>query len=109
MALIKISDYTLHSDLESSDSCYYLRDYIQGKGWQGGQTNDLILNLKKSVTFKNKSSYVYKKEAISKVAWEISQQLKVYRNIDDFVFSPVPPSKAKNHPEYDDRLTQVLN
>lgn len=108
MALIKITDYTLHTDLDSSDSCYYLRDYIQGKGWQGGQTNNLILNLKKSVSFRNTPSYSYKEHAINQVAKEIADQMKGFSNIDDFVFCPIPPSKDKNHPEYDDRITQVL-
>lgn len=37
-----------HVRLAADDECYFLREYTAGGGFQAGETNQLILNLKKS-------------------------------------------------------------
>ncbi len=46
--------------------------------------------------------------------WAIERSAQMLREVvpkrwlDRASFVPVPPSKAKDHPEYDDRLIQIL-
>jgi phosphoribosylpyrophosphate synthetase len=109
MALIlEIIDKSFHSDLENNDECYYLRDYTRGTGFQGSPTNDLILNFKKGVKYKGTVQYPYKIKAIDQISNEILEGFKAHLKIPNPIFCPIPPSKAKDHPEYDDRLIQVL-
>ncbi|WP_297337660.1 hypothetical protein [Algoriphagus sp.] len=107
--IIKISDFSLHLDLEEKDNCFYLREYVNGAGFQGGKTNSLILNFKKSVDEKGKDHYQYKEMAIGQIADELIQALYENKNLDKMIFCPIPPSKQKSDPLYDDRLIQVLN
>ena len=54
-----------------------------------------------------KHRLAHKEAAIKQIVDELMQVIPdpVYQN---FTFVPVPPSKPINHPEYDDRLIQVL-
>lgn len=101
-------DKHLHNDLDEDDLCYYFRDYTRGTGFQGSQTNGLILNFKKSVTLKGTPQYPHKIRAIDQISGEVLKGLQTYLNIENPIFCPIPPSKSKTHPEYDDRLLQVL-
>lgn len=70
------------------------------------KTNQLIMNLKKEVGRRGMSDWRYKQEAIEKIAMIFSLGLR-----EDFLkkatLVPMPPSKAKTDPEYDDRMLQV--
>lgn len=106
--IIKVSDFSLHFDLEESDDCYYLRDYVSGEGFQGGKTNSLIINFKKSVEHKGKDHYQYKESAIKQIVEELVLALRENKNLDKMIFCPIPPSKQMSDPLYDDRLSKVL-
>lgn len=96
-----------HSYLTADDECMFLGEYTARKGFAHSNTNNLIFNLKKPLNRKGEADWRYKGIAIQDAA-------RAFRNaIDDRVlrsatFVPIPPSKAKNHPEYDDRITQVI-
>ncbi|ADU99444.1 hypothetical protein [Alicycliphilus denitrificans] len=97
-----------HYYLAPDDECYCLGEYQPGGGYGAGPVNNLISNFKKSVDRKGRSEYVYKERAIAQVASYVGQVLKP-EVLERFTVVPVPPSKAKTDPLYDDRLVQALN
>lgn len=105
MELLKIDCSTLpsHFDLEPTDTCYYWREYTARQSFDYSDTNKLIKNLKKDVLYRNTPQYRYKTQAINECS---SYFLK--NDWSRFTIIPIPPSKAKTDPLYDDRLNQIL-
>jgi hypothetical protein len=97
----------LYPYLTAADQCYFLREYTAGRGYAGSETNHLILNLKKPPDRRGKPEWRYKERAIEQVAREFrdSVNLSALRRV---TLIPMPPSKAKSDPLYDDRILQVL-
>lgn len=97
----------LYPHLTAADQCYFLREYTAGRGYAGSETNHLILNLKKPPDRRGKPEWRYKERAIEQVAREFreSVNLSALRRV---TLVPMPPSKAKSDPLYDDRMLQVL-
>ena len=106
--LVKIDSMLLeqHAYLDESDHCYYFGEYTPGKGAQFSETNQIIMNIKKSVSRKGKADYRYKDIDIIRVGRMMSEQ---GFNLDEITFVPIPPSKAKNDSLYDDRLIRIFN
>jgi hypothetical protein len=96
-----------HSYLEDEDECLYLGEYTARRGYAYSDTNQLILNLKKPMDRRDRSEWRYKVAAIETVAQDLRRLLGL-DGIEGATFVPVPPSRAKDDPEYDDRLLQVL-
>jgi hypothetical protein len=71
-------------------------------------TNQLILNLKKSVDRKGKSDYHYKAKAINAAGDLFRSVLKKDWLSTTPALVPIPCSKRKDHPLYNDRMTKVL-
>lgn len=96
-----------HHYLEASDNCYFLGEYTARKGYAYSDTNSLILNLKKSPDRRGRSEWQYKERAIRVAANALRNAIN-----DDWLrnatFVPIPPSKARTDPLYDDRMTRVL-
>jgi predicted amidophosphoribosyltransferase len=88
--------------IDSADECYYLMDYHSKKGYAHSTTNNLILNFKKRIGENGQS---YKIQAIGKFAEVLC---KLFNEASNLIFVPIPPSKTKDDPMYDNRLTQVL-
>lgn len=107
LTLIKLDELELRKriDLNTADQCRYWRTYTPKENYHFSETNRLIQNFKISPLEKHR--LIHKEAAIRQIADELMQVIpdKVYQN---FTFVPVPPSKPINHPEYDDRLIQVL-
>jgi hypothetical protein len=95
-----------HVYLESTDYCYFLREYTPG-GFEKSATNDLILNLKKDLRYRGHAPWKYKLQAIDQCARELRDALSQY--LDGTWVVPIPPSKCRTHPGYDDRLVQVAD
>ncbi|MEO8378278.1 MAG: hypothetical protein ABI779_01320 [Acidobacteriota bacterium] len=97
----------LYPHLTAADQCYFLREYTAGRGYAGSETNHLILNLKKPPDRRGRSEWHYKERAIEQVAREFraSVNLSALRRV---TLVPMPPSKAKSDPLYDDRMLEVL-
>ena len=95
----------LYPHLTAADQCYFLREYTAGRGYAGSETNHLIL--KKPPDRRGKPEWRYKERAIEQVAREFreSVNLSALRRV---TLVPMPPSKAKSDPRYDDRMLQVL-
>lgn len=96
-----------HWHLTEADECYFLGEYTAGQGYQFSPTNQLILNLKKSPDRRGLPEWRYKERAIREVATALRTAIRP-DYLDRITFVPMPPSKAKAHPLYDDRMMQVL-
>lgn len=107
-SLIDESNIGDHSFLEIGDKCLFLFEYTSGKGYSFSATNGLINNLKKKPSKKhtNPNEYRYKLQEIGRCAAWFSQGLN-HEWLAKATLVPVPPSKAKGNPEYDDRMLQV--
>lgn len=108
--LSKIDELTRldHSYLEPDDECYYLGEYTARMGYAHSDTNQLIYNFKKSPEKKGRPEWHYKEAAIQQVA---SQFRAIFS--DDWLSQkatlvPIPPSKHKADPLYDDRMIRML-
>lgn len=107
--LTKIDDLTRsdHWYLTDADECYFLGEYSARKGYAFSATNSLVMNFKKKMDRRGRAEWAYKDRAITQAAAAFRAALR-----DDarevLTFVPVPPSKAKNDPLYDDRLLQMI-
>jgi hypothetical protein len=100
----KVDDTTRrdHYFLQPDDECYFLYEYTAQAGWQHA-TNQLIFNLKKKP---GAGGYHYKAPAIARCAAEFTPAINDAW-LDGAAFVPVPPSKVKADPLYDDRMVQI--
>ena len=87
-------------------SIFFLRQYISGGGYDKSETNQLILNLKKSPNVPRGQLY-YKNQAIEKFASEL--QRLIGKTKQRAAVTWIPTSKAKSDPEHDNRLYQVVS
>jgi hypothetical protein len=107
--LQKIDDHTRpdHSCLDQDDECYYLFEYTPRQQPPYDATNDLIFNLKKPVDRKGRQEYCYKERDIRRSGDYLRSALN-----DDWLptamLVPIPCSKIKGHPLYDDRILQII-
>lgn len=95
-----------HWYLRDTDQCYFFGEYSPGKGWAHSQTNQLVLNLKKKPALRTTNQWVHKTKAIADVGRAIAANFKP-EMLPGITFVPIPPSKPREHPEYDDRMLQV--
>jgi predicted amidophosphoribosyltransferase len=78
------------------------------RGFTHSETNRLILNLKKPPDRRGRPEWRYKEEAIHQVAREFRASLNLQR-LHAVTFVPIPPSKRRDDPLYDDRMLRVLH
>ena len=107
---IKIDEALLgdHYYLTAADECYYLGDYHPHGGYQAGPINQLISNFKKPVSKRGRPEYRYKLQAIAQVGRYIREGIRP-EALAGSTFIPIPPSKAKSDPDYDDRAVRALS
>ena len=96
-----------HTYLEIDDTCYYFGEYTSGTGFAYSDTNNLISNLKKSVDRAGTDEWQYKVSAVQMVASTIRQAL-LPQDLEQITFVPIPPSKCKGDPLYDNRMIWIL-
>jgi hypothetical protein len=96
-----------HYFLEPDDSCYFVGEYTARKGYTFSQTNNLILNMKKSIATRGTPQWPYKERAIATAAAALRVAIPA-GELSTSTFVPVPPSRAKSDPLYDDRIVRVL-
>ena len=93
-----------HHYLTSDDQCYFLGELSPGlDNWT--YIKRLIHNLKKKPT---DVGYVPYKEQSTLQAISLFENLIVSSSIESLTIVPIPPSKCSDHPEYDDRIWEVL-
>lgn len=95
-----------HHWLTEDDRCYFLCEYTARQGYGHSPTNQLILNFKKTLDRRGKPEWKYKKRAIRQAAAAFRKALG--NKAPPWVFVPMPPSKGRNDPLHDDRVTQLL-
>ena len=107
--LTKIDDLTRpdHSHLTPEDTCYFLGEYTARKGFAFSATNQLVLNFKKSIQTRGTPQWPYKDKAISQAAAAFRAAINE-KSLNVATLVPIPPSKAKHDPLYDDRLLRML-
>lgn len=98
-----------HYYLQPDDECYYLGEYSAGRGYSHSETNQIISNIKKSPLLNGSYQWRYKIQDIKKVASFFINTLNPDWLSTGPTFVPIPPSKAKDDPEYDDRMVQILH
>jgi len=96
-----------HDDLDIEDECYYLGDYAASQGYNYSEFNQLIHNLKKPMDRITKADWSYKMHAISNCA-ELIVKATSCEKLKQHTWVPMPPSKKKDHSEFDDRLLKIL-
>lgn len=96
-----------HLYLTEDDRCFFFREYTAYKGYDYSETNSLIKNFKKELDKEGTSQWKYKGKAINKIAEEFRESLKA-EWFEKYTLVPIPPSKSKKDPLYDDRMVQVL-
>ena len=95
-----------HYYLEATDVCLFLREYTSGKDYSFSATNNLISNLKKKPSRLGMPDYHYKLQAISQCAAWLGPSFNPAW-LHGATLVPVPPSKPKGDPEYDDRILKI--
>lgn len=70
--------------------------------------NQLVSNIKKKPTLRNTSQWPYKERAICDAGDAFRRSLS-QQAFDTITFVPIPPSKCRTDPLYDDRMRRVLD
>lgn len=97
-----------HHWLGEEDDCYFVGEYTPRAGYAHSKTNGLINNLKKRPSLKGTNQWLYKIKAIREVAAVIAAGLKPEAR-SAITFVPIPPSKMRDHREFDDRMEKVAH
>jgi predicted amidophosphoribosyltransferase len=106
--LLHIDEEMLHDQqhwsLEPSDECYYLLEYTAGDRRTGA--HNLIHDLKKPLDTPWKD--LQKESAIREAARILRPALYEFIDFGAVTIVPVPPSKIRSSPLYDDRVLRML-
>jgi hypothetical protein len=99
----------VHYFLKEGDRCLFFGEYFAEKGWEGGETNQLIHNLKiePTVAIKNPHRGAHKERAIRTVAAGVRKVIE-RSSAEQNTWVPIPSSKIKGHPDCDDRMLRAL-
>jgi len=95
-----------HAHLGPSDECFFMLEYTSHKDYSFSSTNDLISNLKKKIGSSSPAELRYKAGAISSCASHITGAVNL-QNLQSWTLVPVPPSKRRGDPAYDDRVLKI--
>lgn len=106
--LTKIDELTRgdHNHLLPEDECLFFGDYTARKSWAHSATNQLILNFKIPAEYKGTSRWPHKQRAIRTVSDLFSNAIG--SRFSSLTLVPVPPSKLRTDPAYDDRMMDML-
>ena len=96
-----------HTFLTEGDRCYFLGEYTARKGFAYSATNNLIINFKKKMDTRGTNQWPHKERAISEAARALANALGT-TDLKGITFVPIPPSRAKTDPMYDDRMIRML-
>jgi len=100
---------SFHHFLTPEDDCFYFMEYTSNTDFRYSPSNDLISNFKKSPEHRDHPQWAHKSRAIWKVGNILAQTLLPAAGVPDVVIVPIPTSKRRDHPLYDDRMLQVLS
>lgn len=108
--LIQIDELnrSAHYYLNEDDECYYVMEYTSGRDYQYSDTNSLIKNFKKGLDRKDQGDFRYKELAIRRLLF-IFREILTKEALKGITIVPMPSSKSKDDPLYDNRVVQLLN
>lgn len=92
--------------LREDEVCYFV-EYKARQGYTYGPVNQLITNFKCDVDHRGTPRWASKVNAINLVAQGIAECMNP-RALQGTTFVPVPPSKTRDDPAYDDRCVEAL-
>lgn len=95
-----------HNHLRPEDECLFFGEYSARKGWAHSATNQLILNFKIPMQHRGTSRWPHKQRAIQTVSKLFSTAIGT--RFSELTLVPVPPSKLRTDPGYDDRMMDML-
>lgn len=96
-----------HSHIRESDTCFFLHEYTKGLSWKDSAITNLVQNLKRDPSYRDKPAWRHKLRTIDEVGRDLAGALtREWLELATLV--PIPPSKTPTHSSYDDRITQVL-
>jgi predicted amidophosphoribosyltransferase len=107
MARLSQIDVATARRLLPGDECYYSGEYQSHGGYQAGETNQLISNLKIEVPTPS-HRVRWKEKAIHACAELLYEEINHEAARTSVTFVPVPSSKPIGHASYDDRMVRVL-
>jgi hypothetical protein len=109
-SLLKIDELIRdqHYHLLPEDECYYLMEYTAHKTWGYSPANNLIYNCKKKMDQRGRPGWGYKAQAIHTIGALLKGALPSVIDFSKTTLVPLPPSKIKTNPLYDDRVLQIL-
>ena len=96
-----------HRHLTANDACHFIGEYTARQGYAYSDTNRLILNFKKTLDRRGQPEWRYKECAIRQAAAAFRGGLRPTA-LKHLTFVPIPPSKARDDPLHDNRLTRML-
>jgi hypothetical protein len=99
LTTIDESNRAAHHFLDADDHCYFFGEFFSGRGYEGGATNQLILNLKiaPSKLSARPSREKYKSNAIDEVARALRAAIPERQVRESLTFVPIPPVKGRRH------------
>jgi hypothetical protein len=101
-------DPTTCNALAEDDECFHIGEFTAHGGYEAGETNQTIMNLKKSPSSASSGERWWKQRAIEVWGDRLAEHLRLDRAADRVTFVPAPGSKPIGHADYDDRMLQVL-
>lgn len=106
--LTKIDEHNIydHDKLTVDDECYFWLEYTSGRGYAFSLGNNIIYNLKMKPTKSGAKDLIYKDRAIKKCSDAFSKVIES-SCLNGATIIPIPPSKTKSHPDYDDRMSRI--
>jgi hypothetical protein len=109
LTLIDDTNRDQHVFLLPGDKCYFFGEYFAYRGYSGGGTNQLIFNYKcePSKAVANPARGGHKARAITTIANGLRRAIP-QESVERRTWVPIPPSKATDDPEYDNRLLRTL-
>ena len=94
--------------LEEKDRCFYLFDYIPRGKWHSSLGNQAIINFKRDKSSKDDQRvWYYRNKEIKKFARAIHAFIE-YAKILNPVIIPLPTSKPRSSPNFNDRLDATI-
>ncbi len=105
--LHKIDKDNRHYYLRENDDCHYIIEFKPPLHFSNGEDEQLLYNLKKLMHKRhNNDEWRHKEKAIKRCGYLLKDLFS--RANTNYLVIPVPPSNIKTHPDYDDRLHQIL-
>jgi hypothetical protein len=95
-----------HAKLTADDECYFWREYTSGRDYRFGPANDLISNLKKKRSQSSSGAIWHKDRVIRECSIFFSRAVNM-KWLEEATLVPVPGSKTKEHPDFDDRMSRI--